>query len=390
MSTSLILLLPRREPGSAAAARTCRWLLADGTSGEGSLEQAALACAKLRASVDLVLPASDAVLASVSLTRRQAKHIRKVLPYLLEDRLLDAPEELWFAHGKPSGQSYPVLGCRRDELDQYLALVAEAGAGLRGVWVDADLLANEHGALLATYDENDSLWLRDREQSLVASAKDIAELRATQGQEADEGLTELDSQTFIDQLRAALGRVPPTGLNLLYGELRPRAPQQQAGGGWQNDWLPVARFAALVLVAVWLFTWLQKLSYEQAARDAQQRVASMYEQLFPDDRAVAVERQLRQRLSVMGAGGGGQDFLSLVAPLGQSLSSNGSELELRRIQYDETDGIVHIDVRASDFESLEAIRDRIQAGGLAAEITEGRSQGDRVTARLRVRSADAS
>lgn len=340
--------------------------------------------------MDVVLAASDAVLAQVSLTRRQARHIRKVLPYLLEETLLDAPETLWFAHGKPESGQYPVLACNRAFLESLADYLAGAGLAIRGVWVDADLLAGQ-APLLAGYGEQprEYLVLPSRQEALVAPHDELDNLLALSGLQASR-LTEYSGEASLDVLAGALDDAPATSVNLLHGELKPRQAVVGVGrSGWQRDWLPVMRFAAVVLVGVWGLFWLQKVAYERAAGDAYRQAEALYEELYPDDRAVAVERQFRQRLAALGANAGGQGFIQILAPLGAHIRGESGSIEVRRMQYDQLDGLLQLDLRAPDFDSLQGVRERIQSAGMAAEITEGRSQGDRVTARIKVGQGDA-
>ena len=392
MSRPLISLFPGHGGTEDVAARRCAWRLADGRAGEGTLAEALDNVAD-GAVVDLVLPASDALLAQVALTRRQARHIRKVLPYLLEDALLDPPESLWFTHGKAREGNYPVVACKQELVQALSDYLVEASITPRGMWVDADLVCAQ-GAddlpLLLSYGQAaaEQLLVPSREKALVVPTSELDDVLVLAGLERD-GLGRYDADETLDLLATRLSSPVPAGLNLLHSELKPRLVSSGPKSGWRRDWLPVARFAALVLVGVWGLFLVQKAAYEQAAREAQQRSAALYEELFPGDRAVAVERQFRQRMtSVSGAGESGA-FLQMLAPMGERIRGEAQDIEIRRMQYDQLDGLVQLDVRAPDFDSLQVLRERIQAAGLAAEITEGRSQGDQVSARIRVGQADA-
>ena len=66
--------------------------------------------------VNLVVTSAEALLTSVTLSRKQARHLQRVLPYLLEEQLLEAPEQLWFASGKAEHGRYPVAVINRPNL----------------------------------------------------------------------------------------------------------------------------------------------------------------------------------------------------------------------------------------------------------------------------------
>ncbi|UWN52260.1 hypothetical protein ASALC70_04504 [Alcanivorax sp. ALC70] len=48
------------------------------------------------------MTSAEALLTGVTLSRKQARHLQRVLPYLLEEQLLEPPEALWFATARRS------------------------------------------------------------------------------------------------------------------------------------------------------------------------------------------------------------------------------------------------------------------------------------------------
>ena len=61
--------------------------------------------------VSVVVSVSCARLTHVNLSRKQARHLQRVLPYLLEEQLLDNPDDLWFVSRKGAGDHYQVAAC---------------------------------------------------------------------------------------------------------------------------------------------------------------------------------------------------------------------------------------------------------------------------------------
>lgn len=56
----------------------------------------------------------------------------------------------------------------------------------------------------------------------------------------------------------------------------------------------------------------------------------------------------------------------------------------RRIQFDERESVLLVDITARDFGILENLREKMQSAGLSAEIGTARSEASGVTARMRV------
>ncbi len=90
--------------------------------------------------VSVVVSVSCARLTHVTLSRKQARHLQRVLPYLLEEQLLDNPDDLWFVSRKGSGDDYQVSAVRRELITNLKQWAGEAGAHLASLQVDADCL----------------------------------------------------------------------------------------------------------------------------------------------------------------------------------------------------------------------------------------------------------
>src|SRR5699024_764143 len=71
---------------------------------DGEIEQGDLSAVSSQLhekSVAVVLSVADTTLTQVELNRKQARHMQSVLPYILEESLLAAPETLWFSYQSP-------------------------------------------------------------------------------------------------------------------------------------------------------------------------------------------------------------------------------------------------------------------------------------------------
>jgi general secretion pathway protein L len=372
---TLIWLTPGALTATEPAAHPVYWREADGSVRGGTLAQA---IRHPGASVRLVLSAADVLLTEVNLNRRQARHLQRVLPWMLEDQLIGQPEQFWFASGRPMAGRYPVVACDKSALLQLVAVSEELGAQVAGVAVDAQLLAELAPARIAL-DEH-SLVLADAFQGLVIPAAEADAVLALLG---------LDSLPDQSRPRPELFQIMQTrvhgghSLELLQGDLRPA--EQGSGPLLSGAWRQLAVLAAACVATVVLLLALQTWRYQSAAESQWQQAADLYNQLFPGDRASALlASQFRNRLGQLGGAASG-GFMALMMPVGESLGGQHSAgLTARRIQYDERENALTLDVEAGSYDSLEALQGRIGAAGLEAEIANYRSQGEKVTARLRV------
>ncbi|MCH8542932.1 MAG: hypothetical protein LAT61_05110 [Alcanivorax sp.] len=382
--------LRAEQPSDVAA----YWRTADGDTAGGLLEDA---LAQARGDVHLVLSSGDALLTRVALSKRQGRHIQKVLPYLLEESVLGRNEELWYAHGKALDEQYPVVACERDGLEQLLDWCREAGhVRIAGAWVDADLLRDQapcmvlQQGLQASVEHSagdrapDVLCVPAPGQALLLPVAEATALPALMG------LGDADFQHIDDagELFSHFARAISAGdrIALLHGALRP----QKGSAGMQQTllapWIPVARLSAVVLVCVWGLLLVQKWQYEAAAQEAAQASVALYQELFPAaSRPQMIVTEFQTQINRLSGGAGGSGFLALMGPTGEIIGAAADQgVVPRRLQYDERDSVLLLDLNAQDFSALESLREQLQSAGLSAEIGTARSQASGVTARMRV------
>ena len=352
----------------------------DAREGRGDL--ASLASAAGDQPCVLVLSAADALITSVQLARRQARHMRKVVPFLLEDQLTVPADSQWFAWGERVGDQYPVAAVDREELTALLAAFREAGIHLASVRIDG---------LLLSPDGHGRYRLGDYELLVLEAGRVIALPQAA----LDDGLKALgvDAQSLPeaipeDETLARLQRAVDAGrgAELLHGELTPRRKQKdRAAPRVPQQWHRPAVVSLSLLALAWVILAVQAWTYQQRADEAAQQARALYEQLFPGDRAVRLEAQFRARLE--GGAAGGDGFLALIGAAGEAVAAFREQgVQPRRIQYDERQDALELELNAPDYETLELLQQGIRDKGLQAEIANFRNQGEVVTARMKVAS----
>lgn len=382
------VLMVRLPPGALDTQEPGELVVQAGTGEAGDSREARLGevveqAASSGQRLFLVFASADVLMTRVRLTRKQAKQLQRALPYLLEDDLLEPPEQLWYAWSRPAGDEYPVLACDRQALVRLRAWCLEQGVELSGASSDASLLADRAPLRLA--DEHSVLLLPDERQALTVTPAEEASVRAALAPEEGDWDEITGRAAVLEAL--AQGRVRNPYVELLHGEMRP--PAAGAGGDWSwVQWRPLAGFAAAALVLICVFLGVQQWRYEQAAEQVRQQSAELYQDLFPGDRATArLRAQFRQRLNSFGGGGGGPGggFLDLMAPVGDILAEYRSQgVTTRRLQYNQREGNLQLELRAEGYEAVEEVRKQLADQGINAEIATARDDGEGVTARLRI------
>ncbi|MEM7279720.1 MAG: type II secretion system protein GspL, partial [Pseudomonadota bacterium] len=143
---------------------TVEWMLTDdsgarqGAPVRGTLRAAADAAGGRQISV--LLPASEILLTSADIPAKGAR-LLQALPFALEEQLADDVDKLHFAAGtrRSSGRT-PVAVIRRDQLQDFLDKLDEAGIKPSGIYAETQGLARIPGTISLLID-GDNLLLND-------------------------------------------------------------------------------------------------------------------------------------------------------------------------------------------------------------------------------------
>lgn len=328
----------------------------------------------------LVLSSADVQLTSVQLTRRQARHLQKVLPFLLEEDLIGDPEDLWYAVGGTVDGHYPVLACDAQALRQLKGFVEDHGGNIVGAGVDGQMLLSSAPVLACS--EQSSLLVQGLGAVLSLPTDEVEDVLSALKIDLADIERISDSDIWV-RLRENMRQ----RIELLHGDLRPQA---QEVARWQSinpAWMQFAKVAAALLLVVWAMAWAQAWRYSHLADQASAQVAALYESLFPGDKAtLKVAAQFKNRLAQLGgSSASGGDFFALMTPVGDALSEHKKAgVQPRRVQYDKRDGVLILDLQASNYDAVEALRSTLLGMGLAAEVANFRNQGEQVAARVKV------
>ncbi|WP_348679561.1 type II secretion system protein GspL [Alcanivorax profundi] len=373
--TALIYLhgVPGSEP---LPERTVLFQSAPGEPVEGLGLEQAFARAD-GAVLHLVLGAAFANLTHVSISRKQARHLQRVLPFLLEEQLLDAPDNLWFASRKGDQDEYLVTVTDRLLVEELVSLARDAGADLVSLQVDVERL----GALLPAvfeFDDGQALLAANRENALQVADDQREAMQSLFGEQLQDATVLAGNAALFDQLRDHRGQ------ELLTGALAPRKASRAPG--FLTPWKPLAYLAAAIFILTVAGLRVQQWRYQSAADAALVQAKQRYEQLFPGDKASsALNRQFQGRLNRLAAGGsaeGGQDFFPLLVPVARVLKL--IKVEPKRLQYDQRQNTLLLDVGAKDYSQLESLQNAINEQGAKASIANYRNGAKGVNARIMV------
>lgn len=371
---------------------------------QGSLEEAAADAAG--AKVVVIVPAEDVLLTHASVPGKKSRNVmRQAVPYLLEEQLADDVEGLHFSLGLVDGDEVAVAVVARELLDEWLALLRDAGIAPHELIPETLALPLERDAWTLLADTEGRLLLRDGPQSGmamdVANAQTILQA-AIEGADEEKrpstlaiyecgelhmSLPDLDVEMTRAPMREDILSLMVAGyqttdtINLLQGHYSRR---ERIGQYWRPWKVPLGLVAALIVLQVTttMFDY-QRLSTEKAR--LWNEVLATYKQAFPKESNVPYpQRQMEEHLKRLRGGGStsAASFSQLLAKSGQ-LFRDSSGLTLKRLSF--KNGSLDVALVIGDLQKLDQLKQQLTTKtSLMVEIVSAASRDKFVEARLRI------
>lgn len=358
------------------------------------------------ARVQVWSPATDTLLARVTLPTRTRAKILQALPFALEDQVL----------GEPESQSYSY----RPQADGSLAVAVSERRRLQA-WTGALQAAGCHAACLCPatlkvpYNEGHwSLAVEDGEGILrtgpmaglacalsadgsVPMTLSIALREARDAEHSPVGLVVYNPPAGLDAAAWSEALQLPVETRALdYWAESPTSPppinlleREFAGKG--GDSLPLAKLRpAAIMLAIWmlvgfgfnLWEWWQ-LKHTHKAQ--QTEMLALFKNSFPNAKLVGEPAPLMARqLAALQSGSGSLapgDLLPLLASAAPALQSS-PQVRLRMLQYAESS--LTLDLTLADFQGMETLKNALSAYGLQAEVLSANNREGAVDGRLKL------
>jgi len=376
-------------PGSSGDPRP----LAD-TAEYSQLE--AIAAAR-RAPLIFAAPGADLRLQEVGFSAVEKRHIKKSLPFMLEDEFASDLEELHMA-SQPLDKRTLAVGCCET------VRMLEWGERLQDFpaisqWVPEPLLLPwQAGELTLVIEEEDVIvragpcWGFTVERELATALIGALEEAAAGSviaygldQEADMALipaslherVQWRSGGFASALMLAEDSLHR--LNLRQGIFGPTLPLRH----WWRQWRwPAAAVAAAFAVQVGA-SYTDYTLLESENLRMRQQIQASYREINPKGAVVDPEKQLGRQLKELKGEAQGGSFVSLMDRIGRVVQAQRGA-QLSSVNFSSKLGDVRVNLLAPDFAAVESIRTQLGAAGLRAELENSNAQGDQVRARFKV------
>ena len=371
------LFLPADCGNRLGADSQVYWLPGEGDGGWMSLASCA---EQAPAAVTLVLPAEVCSAVAVNLPTRKARWISQALAYAVEELLAENVDDLHLTHGDALDDGRRrVIAVRRQLLADWLADLQAQGLTIVAIHVDADLLPRDGTQLMVI---GARALLGGAQEARLAF--DLQQWPHLAGQcpsprhghgTPDEAPPLLDDYQPVDDPYRFLAAGRAAALNLAQGDFAVKA----AGSGL-GRWKPALVVLALVLAVQLIFNLAQAWSLERQAERYAQSSRALYSELFPEDRRIVnLRAQFDEHIGQRAGGPSG--FMRLLDEVALAMTE-GVAVTVSQLDYNQARGDLALQVRASDFATLEQLRQRLGETAENVQLGSASRDGDAVSARV--------
>jgi general secretion pathway protein L len=420
-----------------------RWLLTDdivdiNSAAHGDSSELLAWLDTVDSSLVLVVPGEKVVVRQVSYHEKEKRHFAKMLPYEVEDSVIDDVESLHFSMGEKNKSQATIAYIDREWFDSAVHFFQQHGKMIERALIDFQCLQREpsefilwfdRGRLLAhsedgmgfaTTDSLADIFLQNMlsAKSVTLLSKELSDKNSEQASEqkageesaGESGKTKssvVQYKVYVSDSSAAaytiekatrvfhtinpdlhsefydrqpqLSLTNPSAIDFCTGVYAPKKNNSRQVASWKLIGI-LSLFSMLLFLSVnFLDVYITK---EKIAEKAQAIEAS-YRQVIPQGVVRDPVRSLRNKLDQLAGGDGTSSevvrLLSHVAPAIQLLDVN-----LLTINYNHKEKILRLSVQASSFNLVEKLRTDIEAKGLAAELLSSNAIDNKFQARLRI------
>lgn len=343
----------------------------------------------------LALPSDRVRNLTVPVAPEEVKHLRRALPFMLEEALLEDVSELHFAHAPMRDGLQAVGVVKRATINHWMEEMPEPLKELPWVtealclpWAaDQWTLLFESESVLVRWGEAEGARIETALlPALLDSLDSEQDLMVAYGEDEAAAKACIPTQ-FHDRMQWRQGGLSealllaepvPAGPDLRQGEFAPQLPLRRWWGVWQQ--VVIALGVALILKTALSVADYQTLKAEDL--QLRQAIQDSYRRINPTGAVVDVEKQLNRQLAELGAGAQHRAFTPVLVAL---LSAAGEVPNITLTSVNYSGGReIRVNLSAPNFQSVEQVREQLGQRSLPASLESSNARGDGVVARLRV------
>lgn len=353
----------------------------------------------------LIAPALSISARTVEFTEKEKKHIKKALPFILEEDLLTEADDLHYVTAKPKATSVAVIALDKKRLQQWLDELALVNIKPTYCLPECKLLSDTQADW--------QIFYRNNEFIIRTHNGECAAFEATHFALSVELLTEnysklpLTIELIADDeaaINTALDIIPEPVKHLVESKILNYADMIQLQFSRQiklwnllkgrfaqsHQWLSLIhpwRWVILVLMVVFsVHTALVYVDFFEQKNQSQALKAQMknvFLQVIPKGQIVDYRKQLGNELRLLQGGSVGDSFIQQMNKTGLVLSKHDVDT-LNTLNYSRKSGELKLELLLENYDKLEAIMNDLKAAGLDVEIQDSSAQDDKLRARIKI------
>lgn len=341
------------------------------------------------ADVIVIVPAEDVLLTETTLPKLSRHKLLQALPYALEEQLIDEVSDLHFAIGVHNANgTLPVAVVAKTKMQYWLDSLKTAGIEPTNMisMIQALPLTDKQCDI---YSFDNIYMVRTGKYSGFAADADSFEKMLTLYKEEHPEVnmtSQLDSaKNFMEILAftGTTGKAEMIAINLLQ---TPYATKRKLTRT-KNVWKFAAYFAAAWMAVVVISNVISFFILHYQSSHIENKIQAIYMHHFPHATSMVAPRErMEQKLKEMTAAAQKNNFLSLLATVGKSLSKT-TGIHLQHMEY--RSGILTLEISSAAFDNVDSLISDLNTHGLTVKQQNSASAGSQVKATLLINAGGA-
>ena len=356
--------------------------------------------------VTLIVPGADIATCKTEVNEADKKHLTRLLPFELEDRIVTPVEDIHLVHGPIENENVDAYYIRAEKFNEYLTPLLDHGFEVTEALPDYALLKHDEHAITVFYD-GESVVVRvankhgfsveaqlaktifprlkidlDHVTQLCLVAEEFDLLENMHGwlpeiweEDFEISLNENNYWDWIDLTRTDRKRP-----NLRVGSFAKRLPIER----WVSLWkIPAALVASVFLVSI-IVVYGQYLVAKSDFKAIRHTMQQVYQDAVPNGRRGDEERQLRALLA--GKTQNDQQPTNLMVLLSKmsKVIKKMDSVKLANFRYAGEQRELLVNVEVGSLSDLNKFRQELTAMGLESGSPRSTAQGDIYQAQMKV------
>jgi len=366
---------------------------------------------KIPAQVVMVLPGQDVISQRQTVDESNKRHMAKLLPYEMEDNIVDPVDDLYFHFGMPQNDAVEVLYTREDNIQAAIEDLEAVGCDILKIIPDYLCMKAQENECVLVLDEG-MLYARTSnllgfaveaefaplvmpslashltdEHTVKIITSDTQQAKSIAALLPSEWLAEHKSDiqalqgTFWDAIdHEHLG----AKLNLRSGKFARQLPFKQ----WIDVWKLPAIVAGVAFAVSAGSVVLANKQLKDESVDVRKQIQTVYQSVVPGGRSRDPIKALENMVSKTGNKNLPSNSMALINVVSSAMKST-PDIALTRMRYSGDKRELQVSVETPNFSDLESLRQAVVSAGFNAELLRVTTQGDLQRANVKI-SGDQS